>query len=60
MRVFITTSGFTKHDVAYAQSIEGMVLIDDNRLVHLMMDNEVGTSVTLMKVSKLDSDYFDW
>ncbi|MGK0666332.1 hypothetical protein [Serratia marcescens] len=56
----MTTSGFTKHDVAYAQSIEGMVLIDDNRLVHLMMDNEVGTSPTLMKVSKLDSDYFDW
>ncbi|MFK3698539.1 restriction endonuclease, partial [Serratia bockelmannii] len=57
--VFITTSGFTKHAVAYAQSVEGMVLIDGNRLVHLMMDNEVGVSSTLFKVPKLDSDYFD-
>ncbi|WP_455872199.1 restriction endonuclease [Serratia proteamaculans] len=57
--IFITTSGFTKHAIAYAQSVEGRVLIDGNRLVHLMMDNEVGVSSMLLKVPKLDSDYFD-
>lgn len=57
--VFITTSGFTAHAVEFSRSVEGIVLIDGNRLVHLMMDNEVGVSARLLKVPRLDTDYFD-
>lgn len=36
-----------------------MVLVDGNRLVNLMMDHEVGVTSHLLKLPKLDSDYFD-
>lgn len=57
--VFITTSGFTPQAIEFARSVEGMVLVDGNRLVNLMMDHEVGVTSRLLKLPKLDSDYFD-
>jgi len=57
--VFITTSGFTAQAIDFAHSVEGMVLVDGNRLVNLMMDHEVGVTSRLLKLPKLDSDYFD-
>ena len=57
--VFITTSGFTSQARDFAQSGEGMVLVDGERLVHLMIENEVGVSSRLLKVPKLDMDYFE-
>jgi restriction system protein len=36
-----------------------MVLVDGSRLVNLMMDHEVGVTSRLLKLPKLDSDYFD-
>ncbi|WP_236214099.1 restriction endonuclease [Metapseudomonas otitidis] len=57
--VFITTSGFTAQAIEFARSVEGMVLVDGNRLVNLMMDHEVGVTSRLLKLPKLDSDYFD-
>lgn len=57
--VFITTSGFTAHAHDYLRKVEGLVLIDGPRLVHLMIDNEVGVSSRLLSVSKLDVDYFE-
>lgn len=57
--VFITTSGFTAHAVAFASSVEGIVLVDGARLVHLMMDHEVGVTARLLKVPTLDTDYFN-
>lgn len=57
--VFITTSGFTAHAHDYLGKVEGLVLIDGPRLVHLMIDNEVGVSSRLLSVSKLDVDYFE-
>ncbi|SDS43540.1 restriction system protein [Halopseudomonas sabulinigri] len=57
--VFITTSGFTAQAVEFSRSVEGMVLVDGNRLVKLMMDHEVGVTSRLLKLPKLDSDYFD-
>lgn len=36
-----------------------MVLVDRNRLVNLMMDHEIGVTSRLLKLPKLDSDYFD-
>src|SRR5690606_34608228 len=41
------------------RSVEGMVLVDGNRLVNLMMDNEVGVASRPLKLPKLDSNYFN-
>lgn len=57
--VFITTSGFTAQAIDFARSVEGMVLVDGNRLVHLMMEHEVGVSSRMLRLPKVDSDYFD-
>lgn len=57
--IFITTSGFTPQASEFARSVEGIVLIDGEKLVKLMMDTEVGISSRTLKVPKLDSDYFD-
>lgn len=57
--VFITTSGFTAQAIEFARSVEGMVLVDGNRLVSLMMDHEVGVTSRMFRLPKLDSDYFD-
>ncbi|WP_349617580.1 restriction endonuclease [Azotobacter salinestris] len=57
--VFITTSGFTTKAIDFARSVEGIVLVDGMKLVQLMMDHEVGVTSRLIKLPKLDSDYFD-
>lgn len=57
--VFITTSGYTAQAIDFAKSVEGIVLVDGNKLVHLMMDHEVGVSSRTLKLPRLDSDYFD-
>ncbi len=57
--VFITTSGFTNQALEFARSVEGIVLIDGTRLVHLMMDTEVGVTSRILKVPALDTDYFE-
>lgn len=57
--IFITTSSFTAQALAFAQSVEGMVLIDGTRLVNLMMDTEVGVTSRILKVPSLDLDYFE-
>ncbi|MTD27806.1 restriction endonuclease [Erwinia sorbitola] len=57
--VFITTSGFTSQARDFARAVEGMVLVDGLRLVHLMIENEVGVSSRLLRVPKLDMDYFE-
>ena len=57
--VFITTSAYTAQALDFARSVEGMVLIDGTRLAELMIDYEVGVSARLIKIPKLDSDYFD-
>ena len=57
--VFITTSGFTNQALDFAKTVEGIVVIDGIRLVHLMMDTEVGVTSRLLKVPTLDTDYFE-
>lgn len=57
--VFITTSGFTSQARDYSREVEGLVLIDGPRLVHLMIDTEVGVTSRLLRVPKLDMDYFE-
>jgi len=39
--------------------VEGMVLIDGQRLASLMIDHEVGVNARVLKIPKIDSDYFD-
>lgn len=57
--VFITTSSFTAQAFAFARSVEGIVLIDGQRLADLMIDHEIGVTLRPVKVPKIDSDYFD-
>lgn len=57
--VFITTSTFTPPALAFAKSVEKIVLIDGERLAGLMTDHEVGVTHRPIRIAKLDSDYFD-
>lgn len=57
--VFITTSFFTAKALDFAKSVEGIVLIDGDRLAELMIDCEVGIQVRTIKIPKIDTDYFD-
>lgn len=58
--IFITTSGFTKDAVEYAQSIDSrLVLIDGKKLTELMIECNIGVSISqTYTIKKLDSDYF--
>jgi restriction system protein len=57
--VFITTSTYTPQAVEFARSVERIVLVDGKRLAELMMDHEVGVTSRVIRVPKIDSDYFD-
>jgi len=57
--VFITTSAFTAQATEFARSVDGIVLIDGARLASLMIEHGVGVSHNVVKVPKLDSDYFE-
>lgn len=57
--VFITTSLYSTQARDYAKSVEGIVLIDGPRLAGLMIDFGIGVSARVIKIPKIDSDYFD-
>lgn len=57
--IFITTSSYTTPAKDFAKSVDGMVLIDGQRLAELMIEYEVGISSRAVRIPKLDSDYFD-
>lgn len=59
--VFITTAGFSREAIDYANSIDSkIILIDGTRLVGLMVDHNVGVSTTgVYEIKRVDSDYFD-
>lgn len=59
--VFITTSSYTAEAIDYASRIDTkVVLIDGQLLANLMMDFDVGVSVSASYVVKrIDSDYFE-
>lgn len=57
--VFIATSSYTAQALEFARSVEGMVLIDGQRLASLMIDHVVGVTARVLKIPKIDSDYFD-
>jgi restriction system protein len=57
--VFITTSSYTAQAVEFARSVEGIVLVDGYRLSGLMIDHEIGVTARVLRIPKIDSDYFD-
>jgi restriction system protein len=57
--VFITTSSFTAQATDFARSVEGIVLVDGPRLAGLMIDYELGVTARMVKIPKIDGDYFD-
>ncbi|MCC7101343.1 MAG: restriction endonuclease [Rubrivivax sp.] len=57
--VFITTSSYTPQATEFARSVEGIVLVDGERLTALMIEHEVGVTARTVKVPKIDGDYFD-
>jgi restriction system protein len=57
--IFITTSSYTPHAFEFAATVEGLILLDGKRLTELMLEFGVGVSHRVIKVPKLDSDYFD-
>lgn len=50
---------YTPHAVEFAATVEGLILVDGKRLTELMLEFGVGVSHRIIKVPKLDSDYFD-
>lgn len=58
--VFITTSTFSKEAEQYVATIEPkVVLISGDRLVDLMMDNNLGVSIVdTYEIKRIDSDFF--
>jgi restriction system protein len=57
--VFITTSVFTTQARSFAGSVEKIVLIDGERLAALMMECGVAVTHRVVKIPKLDLDYFE-
>jgi restriction system protein len=57
--VFITTSVFTSTAREFARSVEKIVLIDGERLATLLMEYGVAVTHRVVKVPKLDLDYFE-
>jgi restriction system protein len=57
--VFITTSAYTPQAVDFAKSVEGIVLVDGPRLAGLMIDYELGITARMVKIPKIDGDYFE-
>lgn len=59
--IFITTSSFQKGANEYVSKIDSkIVLIDGNELAELMVDNNVGVSITAVyEVKKMDEDFFE-
>lgn len=57
----ITTSGFSQEARDYVQKIEKkIVLVDGKQLAQLMIEHDVGVTVTkTYKLKKLDQDFFD-
>jgi len=58
--IFITTSTFTNGAIEYANNVDvKVILIDGAELAKLMIDYNVGVSVTaIYELKKIDSDYF--
>ena len=57
--VFITTSDFSAEATEFARQVERIVLVDGARLTQLMIEHGVGVSHRVLKLPRVDSDYFE-
>lgn len=61
--VFITTAKFSQPAEDFAKSVEGIVLIDGQRLTQLMIDYSIGVFYKehnkMIRLPSIDADYFD-
>lgn len=58
--VFITTSAYTRDAREAAVRARGsIVLVDGAQLTSLMMDHDVGITHKLLRIPKVDGDYFE-
>jgi restriction system protein len=57
--VLITTASFSQQAIAYAGTVDGVVLVDGSKLADLMIEHEVGVTSRPVRVPKIDSDYFE-
>jgi restriction system protein len=57
--VLITTATFSQQAIAYAGTVDGVVLVDGSKLADLMIEHEVGVTSRPVRVPKIDSDYFE-
>lgn len=59
--IFITTSGFTREAMEYANIITTkIILVDGEQLTSYMVDHNVGVSpVSTFEIKRIDSDYFE-
>lgn len=58
--VFITTSSFTREARDYASRVsDSLVLVDGARLTALMIAHGVGVTHRVIRIAKVDSDYFE-
>jgi len=58
--VFITTGKFSDVAIQYVENIDPkVVLIDGKKLVNLMIDYDLGSTISVVyEIKKIDSDYF--
>lgn len=57
--VIITTASFSQQAIAYAGTVDGVVLVNGSKLADLMIEYEVGVTSRPVRVPKIDSDYFE-
>ena len=57
--VLLTTSTFGSQAIEFARSVDRIVLVDGKKLASFMIEHEVGVTLRLVKIPKLDSDYFE-
>ncbi len=59
--IFITTSEFADTALRFTEKIsQRVILVDGNRLTELMVEHNVGVSVShAYEIKRVDSDYFD-
>ncbi len=60
MGVFITSSEYTREAREYAdKTSDKLVLVDGQKLARLMIQHGVGVTPQVVKLPKVDSDYFE-
>lgn len=58
--IFFTTSSFTKPALNRAKDLPGLILIDGEKLLKLMIEHNVGVEIdNTIELKKIDEDFFD-